>query len=88
MVAAAAGVRTQIARPRTFTEWVASGALEWAWAILLREYDAAIGLDWSWQAADGCIVKAPFGKKGAPARRRPRGQTPPTAANPAPNGTG
>jgi transposase len=68
-----------------FSEWVASGALERAWAALLRTYDGEIGLDWTWQAADGCIVKAPFGKKGALARRRPRGRTPPTAPNPAPN---
>jgi len=70
-----------------FTEWVASGALERAWAVLLREYDATIGLDWSWQAADGCIVKAPFGKKGALARRRRPGPTPPTEGNPAPSAT-
>ncbi len=70
-----------------FAEWVEAGALERAWSVLLREYDAEIGLDWSWLAADGCIVKAPFGKKGGPARRRPRGATPPTGANPAPNGT-
>ncbi len=48
-----------------FAEWTASGALERAWAVLLRSYDGEIGLDWEWQAADGCIVKAPFGKKGA-----------------------
>ena len=59
-----------------FAEWVASGALERAWAVLLRAYDDAVGLDWDWQAADGCIVKAPFGKKGAPARRRPRARNP------------
>ena len=70
-----------------FTEWVATGALERAWALLLARYDAELGLDWSWQAADGCIVKAPFGKKGGPARRRRRGATRPTGANPAPNGT-
>lgn len=70
-----------------FSEWVASGALERAWAVLLREYDDAIGLDWTWQAADGCIVKAPFGKRGARVRRRPRAGIPPIAANPAPNGT-
>jgi putative transposase len=70
-----------------FSEWVANGALERAWAVLLQEYDDAIGLDWRWQAADGCIVKAPFGKKGALVRRRPRGATPPIAANRAPNGT-
>jgi putative transposase len=70
-----------------FGAWVSSGALERAWAVLLREYDGEIGLDWSWQAADGCIVKAPFGKKGALARRKRRGQTPPTAANLAPSAT-
>jgi transposase len=70
-----------------FTEWVETGALERAWGVLLRAYDGAIGLDWSWQAADGCIVKAPFGKKGGLVRRRRRGATPPIAANPAPNGT-
>lgn len=70
-----------------FSEWVANGALERAWAVLLREYDGAVGLDWTWQAADGCIVKAPFGKKGGRARRKPRGAIRPIAANPAPNGT-
>lgn len=71
-----------------FSEWVETGALARAWAVLLRTYDKAIGLDWSWQAADGCLVKAPFGNKGVRARRRPRGATPPIVANPAPNGTG
>ncbi len=70
-----------------FTEWTASGALERAWSVLLAAYDGEVGLDGTWQAADGGIVKAPFGKKGAPARRRPRGATPPTAANRAPNAT-
>ena len=70
-----------------FTEWIETGALERAWAVLLHAYDDDIGLDWTWQAADGCIVKAPFGKKGALARRRRRGPTPPTALNRAPNGT-
>jgi transposase len=68
-----------------FSEWVATGALERAWAILLQAYERDVGLEGTWQAADGCIVKAPFGKKGALARRRPRGATRPTAANPAPN---
>lgn len=68
-----------------FSEWVTSGALERAWAVLLQEYDDALGLDWTWQAADGCIVKAPFGKKGALARRRPRGAPPPIGANRAPS---
>jgi transposase len=70
-----------------FSEWVATGALERAWAVLLREYDGEIGLDWAWQAADGCIVKAPFGKKGMLARRRPPAPIPPIAANRAVNAT-
>jgi transposase len=69
-----------------FTEWIETGALERAWAVLLRQYDDEVGLDWTWQAADGCIVKAPFGKKGVRARRKPRGAIPPTAANLARNG--
>jgi transposase len=70
-----------------FRERVASGALERAWAVLLREYDDALGLDWTWQAADGCIVRAPFGQKGALVRHRPRGATRPIVANPAPSAT-
>ncbi len=70
-----------------FTEWIATGALERAWAVLRRAYDEDIGLDWTWQAADGCIVKAPFGTKGVRVRRRPRGAIPPTGANPVRNGT-
>ena len=70
-----------------FTAWVASGALARAWAVLLTAYDGELGLDWTWQAADGCIVKAPFGKRGAPARRRPRAPTRPTAASRAPSAT-
>jgi transposase len=70
-----------------FSEWVETGALHRAWAVLLHEYDGTLGLDWSWQAADGCLIKAPFGKKGGPARRKPPAATPPTAANLAPSAT-
>lgn len=48
-----------------FREWVETGKLEQAWGALLAAYDDALGLDWSWVAADGCIVKAPFGKRGS-----------------------
>jgi len=68
-----------------FTEWVETGALERAWALLLSRHDDELGLDWTWQAADGCIVKAPFGKKGGLANRRRRGATRRTGGNPAPN---
>lgn len=70
-----------------FSEWVADGKLERAWAVLLVEYDAVIGLDWSWLAADGCLVKAPFGKKGALAKTKQRVATPRIEENPAPSAT-
>jgi len=72
---------------RRFAEWVATGALERAWAVLLTAYDAELGLDWTWQAADGCLVKAPFGKKGGPARPKPPGPTRPIGGSPAPSAT-
>jgi transposase len=70
-----------------FAEWVETGKLERAWAVLLREYDGANGPDWTRQVADGCIVKAPFGKKGAPVRRKPPAAIPPTGESPAPSAT-
>jgi len=70
-----------------FQEWVEHGCFAAAWARLLAVYDDEVGLDWQWQAADGCLVKAPLGKKGGPARRRRPGATPPTAGNAASSGT-
>ena len=70
-----------------FTEWVVTGALERAWAALLAAYDEELGLDWTWLVADGCIVKAPFGKKGGLANRRRPGATRPIAASRAPSAT-
>lgn len=63
-----------------FQEWIRHGVFARAWAMLLEEYDDLVGIDWTWQAADGCIVKAPLGKRGLTARRKPRGATPPTGA--------
>ena len=68
-----------------FQEWVAAGCFARAWAHLLTVYDDEIGLDWDWQAADGCLIKAPLGKKGGPARRRRPGPTPPTGASAGPS---
>jgi len=70
-----------------YLEWVEHGCFEQAWARLLAVYDDEIGLEWQWQAADGCLVKAPLGKKGGLARRRRRAPTPPTAASAGSNGT-
>ncbi len=70
-----------------FQEWVEHGCFEKAWALLLARYDGEVGLAWRWQAADGCLVKAPLGKKGGPARRRRPGRTPPTGASAGPSAT-
>lgn len=64
-----------------FEEWIAYDCLLAAWAHLLAVYDDEVGLDWHWQVADGCMVKAPLGKKGGPVRRRRRAQTRLTGAS-------
>jgi len=61
--------------------WVRTGAFARAWTLLLEEYDEFIGLDLHWQSADGCVVKAPLGKKGDPEKLKARAATPPTGAN-------
>jgi class 3 adenylate cyclase len=53
---------------------------------LLTVYDDAVGLDWQWQSADGCIIKAPLGKKGGPERRKRRERTRRIAASVAASG--
>ena len=68
-----------------FQEWVQTGAFAQAWTLLLQEYDEFVGLDLHWQSADGCLVKAPLGKKGGRARPSGRAPTRPTAANAAPS---
>jgi len=68
-----------------FQEWVQTGAFARAWTLLLEAYDAEVGLDLHWQSADGCLVKAPLGKKGGLGRPNGPGRTPPTGARRAPN---
>ncbi len=59
---------------RWFQQFVADGVLEELWAVLLVECEELGGVDWRWQAADGCLGKSRF--SGAK-----RGQIPPTEAN-------
>lgn len=68
-----------------FQEWVQTGAFARAWTLVLAEYDECVGLDLHWQSADGCLVKAPLGKKGGLGRPNGRGPTRPIAANVGPN---
>ena len=68
-----------------FSAGVEHEGLRAAWATVLEEYDQEPGIDWEGQAADGSMVKAPLGKRGALVRRKPRAATPPTEAKPAVN---
>lgn len=70
-----------------FKVWFTECHLQVAWGILLTEYDELIGIDWEWQSADGCIIKAPLGKRGLSAKRNRPAATPPTEEKQAPSAT-
>jgi len=57
-------------------EWVEYGCLEAAWSVLLAAYDQTLGIEWQWQSADGCIVKAPLGKRTAQGDKQATGANP------------
>jgi putative transposase len=44
-----------------FCEWRAAGVFEALWVQALSEFDQRVGIDWSWQAMDGVMTKAPLG---------------------------
>jgi transposase len=44
------------------------------WRLALEEYDQRQGIDWEWQAIDGCRTKAPLG--GKKDREKPDGSRP------------
>jgi len=48
---------------RWFQTWVEDDIFVQLWAVLLEECDALGGVDWAWQAVDGCLGKARFGEK-------------------------
>lgn len=55
---------------RTFQRWEQLGVFDRIWAVLIEECEELGGVDWSWQAADGCMNKAQKGGTvSAPTRR-------------------
>jgi putative transposase len=68
-------------------EWVTHGNLAAIWAVLLIEYDNRFGINWTWQAGDGCITKAPLGKKGLPAKPKALVPAPLTVESSVPSDT-
>ena len=43
-----------------FQDWVETGVWRKLWSVLLTEYDALRGLDWSYLSVDGSMAKAPL----------------------------
>jgi putative transposase len=43
---------------RTFRRWESKGIFDILWAVLLVKCEELQGVDWQWQAADGCLGKA------------------------------
>ena len=44
-----------------YQRWVRAGVFKRLWQVGLSEYDELKGIDWTWQAADGAMTKAPLG---------------------------
>lgn len=57
-----------------FQRWVNAGVFHELWKMMLDEYDASIGIDWSWLSLDGSMVKAPLGGEDTGANPTDRGK--------------
>ena len=57
----ATGICSSSSAHRRFQEWTEAGVFRELWRLGLIEYDGLLGLDWSWQAMDGAMTKAPLG---------------------------
>jgi putative transposase len=57
----ATGICSSSSAHRRFQEWVQAGVFHEIWRQGLLEYDAVVGIDWEWLAADGAMGKAPLG---------------------------
>ena len=55
------GICSSSSAHRRFLEWTEARVFEKAWVRSLRDYDAFVGIDWSWLSMDGALSKAPLG---------------------------
>ena len=46
---------------RRFQEWNKLDVFKNTWIILLKSYDDAIGINWTWQSIDSISIKSPLG---------------------------
>jgi putative transposase len=58
-----------------FQEWEQAGFFKALWQAGLEEYDEVQGIEWEWQAVDGAMTKAPFGKAATGANPTDRGKS-------------
>jgi putative transposase len=58
-----------------FQEWGQAGFFKALWQAGLQEYDEVQGIEWEWQAVDGAMTKAPFGKAATGANPTDRGKS-------------
>lgn len=70
----ATGICSSSRAHRRFEEWVKAGVFEAFWREGLLDFDALVGINWTWQSADGSTHRAPLGGE----KNRPH------SANPAP----
>jgi transposase len=54
----ATGICSGSTAHRRFQEWEQAGLFELLWATALADYDAGVGIDWSWMSIDGSMGKA------------------------------
>lgn len=54
-------------------EWKNAGVFERLWAQSLGEFDQRVGIEWTWQAMDSAMTKAPLGGEKRD-RTRPTGR--------------
>jgi transposase len=57
----ATGICSSSSAHRRFQEWEQAGVFHEIWRQGLLAYDAKVGIDWSFLAADGAMTKAPLG---------------------------
>lgn len=58
-----------------FQYWQEKGVFKRLWEAGLRAYDEAKGIEWTWQAVDGAMTKAPLGGKGTGPNPTDRGKS-------------
>jgi len=67
----ATGICSSSTAHARFQEWAAARVFANLWELSLQDYDELKGIDWSWQAMDGAMTKAPLG--GEKNRPQPHG---------------